>query len=125
MDKYVRVTFVIVGLLVWISLAGLFATVLGWISPNLDRPLIGAQFSVSDLLGLASGVGVAAFLWFNEKVNHLGIEVANELSNVTWPSWAETRMSTIVVVITTVVISLLLGLFDAVWGAVTKALYGL
>jgi preprotein translocase subunit SecE len=70
-------------------------------------------------------VGVTLVLWFNRQVNRLGLEIASELRNVTWPSWPETRVSTIVVIVTTVVVALILGLFDAIIGAVTSALYRL
>lgn len=125
MEKYVRIGFVVAGILVWIVMAALLATVLQWISPNLDKPLLGARFAVSDLIGMAIGIGVAAVLWFNPVVNRLGLEVGAELRNVTWPTWPETRVSTIVVVVTTVVVSLILGLFDAIWGAVTSVIYRL
>ncbi len=125
MEKYVRLSYVIVGLLVWVMLAAFLAQAIAWISPNLDKPLLGAKFAISDLLGLLTGVGVAVYLWFSDVVNKFGMEVAGELRNVTWPTWPETRVSTIVVVVTTVVVSLILGLFDAVIGALTHVIYRL
>jgi len=125
LEKYVRLSYVVVGLLAWVMLAAFLSTVLGWISPNIDKPLLGAKFAVSDLLGMATGIGVAAFLWFSVAVNKFGMEVAGELRSVTWPTWPETRVSTIVVVVTTVVVSLILGLFDAVIGALTSVIYRL
>ena len=125
MEKYVRLSYVLVGLLVWVMLAAFLAQAIAWISPNLDKPLLGAKFAISDLLGLLTGVGVAVYLWFSDVVNKFGMEVAGELRNVTWPTWPETRVSTIVVVVTTVVVSLILGLFDAVIGALTHVIYRL
>jgi len=124
-EKYVRLSYVIVGLLVWVMLAAFLAQTIAWISPNLDKPLLGAKFAISDLMGLLAGVGVAVFLWFSDVVNKFGMEVAGELRNVTWPTWPETRVSTIVVVVTTVVVSLILGLFDMVIGALTHVIYRL
>jgi len=124
-EKYVRLSFVVVGLLVWVMLAAFLATAIGWVSPNLDKPLLGAKFAISDLVGLLAGVGVAVYLWFSATVNKFGMEVASELRSVTWPTWPETRVSTIVVVVTTVVVSLILGLFDAIIGAVTSVIYRL
>ncbi len=125
MEKYVRLSYVVIGLLVWVMLAAFLSSVLGWISPNIDKPLLGAKFAISDLLGLFAGVGAAVFLWFSAEVNKFGMEVAGELRSVTWPTWPETRVSTIVVVVTTVVVSLILGLFDAVIGALTSVIYRL
>lgn len=123
MEKYVRISFVIVGLLVWVTVAAFFKFVFQTLSPNWDRFIIGAQFTVSDALGLVAGICVAAVLWFHPRVNELGLEVANELRNVTWPTWPETRLSTIVVIVTTIVVALILGLFDAIWGFLSGAIY--
>ncbi|NOZ02541.1 MAG: preprotein translocase subunit SecE [Deltaproteobacteria bacterium] len=125
MEKYVRIGFVLTGLLTWIVMSAAFSALLQLVNPNWDFLLLGAQFTASDLLGLLSGVTVAVVLWFNEKVNRLGMEVGNELRNVTWPTWPETRVSTIVVLVTTLVVSLILGMFDALWGAITSAIYKL
>ncbi len=123
MEKYVRISFVIGGLLVWVTLAALFSAAFQFVNPNWDRLLLGARFAVSDLLGLIGGMAVAVILVFHERANRLGLEVANELRNVTWPTWPETRVSTVVVVATTIVVSVILGLFDALGGLVTGAIY--
>lgn len=39
-------------------------------------------------------------------------DIINELRKVIWPSWAELRTMTFVVIVTVVVVSLLLGLID-------------
>ena len=125
MEKYVRIGFMVVGLLVWALLAPAFAALFQLVNPNLDRMLIGAQFTVSDVLAIVCGVATATILWFNDTVNQLGLEVGNELRNVTWPTWPETRVSTVVVIVTTVVVSLILALMDAVWAALSQAIYRL
>jgi preprotein translocase subunit SecE len=63
-------------------------------------------------------------LWKNEEVFALATEVTGELRKVTWPSRKETLNSTIVVIVTTIVASLLLGLFDGVWAWATRMIYG-
>lgn len=125
MEKYVRLSFVVIGILAWAIVAALLGTVMSWISPNLDKPLLGPQFAISDLLGLLAGLATTIVMWFNEPVNKLGNEVASELRNVTWPTWPETRVSTIVVVVTTLVVSLILGLFDFVIGSISSLIYRL
>ncbi len=125
MEKYVRIGFVLVGLLVWAMLAPAFGALFQWINPNLDRMILGADFTVSDVLGLLCGVVTAVLLWFNPTVNQWGLEIGNELRNVTWPTWPETRVSTIVVIVTTVVVSVILALMDAVWGALSAIVYGI
>ncbi|GMV39267.1 MAG: hypothetical protein AMXMBFR64_09830 [Myxococcales bacterium] len=123
--RYVNMAFVATGLLTWIILAELFGFVLGAISPSADRSLLGAGFSLSDLLGLAAGMATGIVLWRHPRVNELGHEIANELKKVTWPTWAETKVSTVVVVITTIIVSAILGLFDAVWSSITGFIYNI
>jgi len=69
--------------------------------------------------------GVATLIaWRNEEVFGLASEVAGELRKVSWPSRKETLQSTIVVIITTIISSAFLGVFDAVWSWVTRMIYG-
>jgi len=75
--------------------------------------------------GSALVAGVATYIcWKNEQIFALANEVTTELSKVTWPTRKETVSSTIIVIITTIVASALLGLFDATWSWVTRMIYG-
>jgi preprotein translocase subunit SecE len=125
LQRFVNIAYVLVGLLVWV----ISARFLGWffdlVWANFDRPLIGADFSRTDLMGLVVGGAAGVALKMNESVNTWALEVANELRKVTWPTWAETKLSTVVVIVTSIVVSAILGLFDAVWGVVTTWLYGI
>lgn len=123
MEKYVRISFVVAGILAWVTLAAFFASVMQFINPNWDRMIVGARFTLSDLLGLIGGAATAVALLLNERANRFGLEVVSELRAVKWPTWPETRISTLVVVAMTIVVSLILGLFDAIWGAITAAIY--
>ena len=51
--------------------------------------------------------------------------MATEVSQVTWPTRAETRAATIVVVVLTIVCSILLAIMDLFWSNVTDWLYSL
>ena len=58
--------------------------------------------------------GIATYIaWKNEEVFTLASEVTSELRKVTWPTRSETFTSTVVVIVTTIISSLLLGFFDA------------
>jgi len=78
-------------------------------------------------------IGTGAFLiagvvtlaaWRNEQIFGLAQEVTSELKKVTWPTRKETLQSTVVVIITTIVSSAFLGLFDGIWSWVTRMIYG-
>jgi len=78
---------------------------------------------IATALGALAAVGTALFLYRHERFHQLTREIAIELSKVTWPSREETRVSTVVVIVTSVVAALYLGVFDALWSALTDLLY--
>lgn len=78
----------------------------------IDRPLLGDQFTTATAISAAFSLITAFFLWRAPTVNTMCQEVVAELKKVTWPTVAETKAATIVVVITSLVVSAVLGLFD-------------
>ena len=115
-NKWVHILFASAGIL----LAWLLTKIGDWVWSYFGKP--------NDLyVGLAAVVvaGVATWVaWKNEEVFTLANEVTSELRKVTWPDRKETVSSTIVVIATTIISSLLLGFFDAVWASLTKMIYG-
>lgn len=71
------------------------------------------------ILGILTGY----LLYRHPTVRPLADEVAGELSKVTWPSRKETWQSTIVVIVTSVIAAIYLGLFDTLWSAFTDLIY--
>jgi preprotein translocase subunit SecE len=76
-----------------------------------------------------AGIGVAVIgtlvalrkeAWFR-----FSTEVVIEISQVTWPTRAETRAATVVVIVMTLICSGLLFGMDQVWSNVTDLLYGI
>jgi preprotein translocase subunit SecE len=114
--KWVHIMFAVAGLI----LAWLLAKCGDWAWSYFGKP--------NDLyIGLGSVVvaGIATYIaWKNEELFALATEVTGELRKVTWPSRKETVQSTIVVIVTTIVSSLLLGFFDGVWAWATRMIYG-
>jgi preprotein translocase subunit SecE len=78
---------------------------LGW--PN-QQVLSGIDLDLPTLLGYLLALGLAIFSWVNPSVKGRALESASELMKVTWPSWAETRVSTIAVVIASLVAAIIL-----------------
>ena len=77
----------------------------GW----FNREVIpGIDADVPSVVGYALALAAALFAWLNPRAKHLALESASELMKVTWPSWAETRVSTIAVVITSLVAAFIL-----------------
>lgn len=121
--RYVNMSFVACGLLAWMILADFSSFLLDLFGTGLNRPLIGVNFRVADLTGLVLAVGLTIYLRRHEKVSTYAMEVGNELSKVKWPNWQETKLATIVVIITTIIIAIILGGFDYIWAALTGLIY--
>ncbi len=78
----------------------------------IDRPILGEQFTVTTLLAAVVSFGTGFFTWRQPTINALAQEVVTELKKVTWPSADETRVATVVVIVTSMVVSAVLGFFD-------------
>ena len=78
------------------------------------------------LVTAISGVGAILLmvgLYKHAKTNKFVNECAGELSKVTWPTRKETQAQTVVVLIVSAIAAAILGVFDAVWSAVTDLIY--
>lgn len=121
--RYVNMSFVAIGLISWIILADTAGFMLDVFGTGWNRPLIGVNFRMADLIGLVTAILFTIWLRRHERVSTYAMEVGNELSKVKWPTWNETKLATIVVIITTIIISLILGGFDYVWSALSGLIY--
>lgn len=121
--RYVNMAFVGAGLLMWVVFSGFYGWAMSLVSASINRPLIGVNFRLADLLGLLTAIAITIYLRRHERVSTFSMEVGNELSKVTWPTWQETRLSTIVVIVVTIVIAAILGLFDSVWAFLSALVY--
>jgi len=79
--------------------------------------------TVVTAIAFASAVGVAIGLYFHPKLNQLAMEVGGELSKVTWPTRKETSAATVVVLVTSVIAAVYLGVLDFFWSAITDLIY--
>lgn len=78
-----------------------------------NRILIsGPDWDVPTVVSIALSFGLVVFCWVNQRIKGLCLESATELMKVTWPTWQETRSSTVAVLIASVVSALLLFFFD-------------
>jgi preprotein translocase subunit SecE len=68
----------------------------------------GMGWTRTGILGVLLSLAIAVFCYMNPKVRSLSLETATELMRVTWPSVAETRVSTVAVVIASLVSAVIL-----------------
>ncbi len=94
------------------------AAQLGWSDPALGG------VPVSRMLALGLSLALALAVLRIDASRRLAEEIVDELSQVSWPGREETGHATLVVVVTVVMSSLYLGLFDAVWMWVTDWFLG-
>jgi len=103
------------------------ALILFWVIQKLGIA-IWNQFTEPNTIAMTAGAAVAGLsiaygLYRNPRVNKLTTEVAGELSKVTWPSRQETYTSTVVVIVTSIVAALYLGVWDFIWSGLTDLIY--
>ena len=75
--------------------------------------------------GVVVGIAMMIWIWSRERYFNFVAEVATEVSQIIWPTKAETRAATVVVVVITLICSGILALMDAFWSRVTDWLYAL
>jgi preprotein translocase SecE subunit len=121
--RYVNMAFVATGLIAWVILAEFFGWILNLMGAGVNSQLIGHNFRMADLMGILVAAGVTIYARRDDRVSTFAMEAANELSKVTWPSWAETRLATIVTIIVTVIIAIILEGFDYLWAALSSYVY--
>ena len=123
-----RTRYVVVGILVLAAfLAISLSHALVWAWAQLawdDMPLFGRDLTLTHVLAYAIALSAAVFVMKHAPTFQLANEVVDELSKVSWPTREETGNATIVVIVTVVLCSAYLGIFDAVWLSLTNWILG-
>jgi preprotein translocase subunit SecE len=88
-----------------------------------DVSVFGDDWTLTTVIGYAVAAAAAVAAWRTPRVNAVSLQVAQELERVTWPSWRETRASTVAVIIFTFVAAAILGVFDLVWARLSSLVY--
>ena len=120
--RWVTLGFVVMAALVAITMSKALGDLAGAAGVP-DYALLGPGVTASTALAWVGSLAAAVHFFRSEKWHALGTEVVVELRKVVWPTWDETRQATVVVVITTVIIAVILYLFDAVWSGFTSWIY--
>jgi len=121
-QKYVWVAYMLLALVVWTTLSKLLGGI-AYFSGISDPAILGSQFTASTLVALVIAVGGLAYAVKNPRAYEFSNDVVNELKKVTWPERRELQRSTVVVIITTLIIAFMLGLFDFAWAEITGLIY--
>ncbi|OJT26474.1 preprotein translocase subunit SecE [Archangium sp. Cb G35] len=110
--RLVVIFFLIAGLIFALFLEHVCGLI--WARASWNDPVIldGLDWRVSTLVGYLLAAGLVVGAYVHPKTHSLSIEVASELMKVTWPSWAETKASTVAVIVASVVAAVLLFCID-------------
>ncbi|MCC7380600.1 MAG: preprotein translocase subunit SecE [Deltaproteobacteria bacterium] len=121
-QRYVVFTFLALGILAWATFARLFSAIF-FAAGVTDTVILGSNFTLSTLIGMITGVVGAWVAYRRPQVYEFTSEVVAELKKVTWPSKKETQTATVVVIITSVVMAFIMGVFDQIWAEATGIIY--
>ena len=109
LQRWVVLSFIVTAILVGMTVQS--ASISGFAQFAIPDSRVG-PITLSTVLALVSGGGTLLALMRNQRVVEFSIEVVAELAKVTWPNKDETIHASTTVVVTTVLIATLLGIYD-------------
>jgi preprotein translocase SecE subunit len=122
-QKYVDGLFAAAAFLVWlVSSHYLVQAIVSW---GLQRKLGDATRPIQIVIPLLLALGCFLILRRNQQVHAFATDAVAELSRVSWPSPKETRVGTVVVIITVLLAGAILGVVDLGFIAFVKTLINL
>lgn len=110
-------------LLAWAVFAKTFGLLFGVLGMR-NAHLLGKDFTTTTLLGAGAAVALLFWAWRSVQVRPVINEVADELSKVTWPTWDETKNNSKMTVVVTMLVAMILWVFDQVFGNLTSLILG-
>ncbi len=120
-SRFVHLIYVSIGLLSFIIIDKALAWL--WTLDALPQyALVGNAITLSTAIAAALTVGLVGYLYRRKDFFSLLSEVVIELKKVTWPSWDETKRSTVIVIVFTLLLSLYLAGSDQIWRFLTDML---
>ncbi len=120
--RYVAIFYVLAAIALGKFLEKIFSLAFSYARFN-DATVLVEGWNVSTVAGFAVATLVAVVVWRIPKTQAVSLEIALELKRVTWPSLRETRAATVAVVVASLIASVILGVFDFVWGRLSALVY--
>lgn len=120
-SRFVHLIYVSIGLLSFIIIDKALAWL--WTLDALPQySLVGNAITLSTAVAAVLTGGLVWYLYRRNDFRSLLSEVVIELKKVTWPSWDETKRSTVIVIVFTLLLSLFLAGSDQIWRFLTDML---
>lgn len=118
-SKWVNLIFASVAVLAFV----VFDKALSLLFENVDAlnnaPLMGRYITTTSVIALVLSVIFTFWLYRKPDTFAYLSEVIVELRKVTWPSMDETKRSTVIVIVFTILLSAYLAVFDQIWKYLT------
>jgi len=112
--RLVVIFYLVFGIVLALFLENMLALVFARIGVADADVVEGLGWKVSTLFGVVLSAASLVAAWMNPRGNQLSLEVAAELMKVTWPSWDETRVATVAVIVASAVAAVVLFGIDTV-----------
>lgn len=106
--RLVVISYLIFGVVVALFLGNILELLFVQFGVANKKVIDGLDFTWAFVLGAGAAAALGAWSWSNARVHGLSNEVATELMRVTWPSFDETRVSTLAVIIASLVAAFVL-----------------
>ena len=119
--RYVAIFYVLAAIAAGKFLEKVFALAFSYARFNDAVVLEG--WNTSTFVGFAVAAVIAVVVWRIPRTQTVSLEIALELKRVTWPNLRETRAATIAVVVASFIASIILGVFDFIWGRLSALVY--
>jgi preprotein translocase subunit SecE len=120
-ERWVQFGFIAIGITIIFLLTNTLAGIVDLVSTKFDLAAVNPNFITA--AGVILGFVATVYLYRKDSVRGFAREVATELSKVKWPDREETWSNTVVVIITSIVASIILFIFDSTWSWVTDLIY--
>jgi preprotein translocase subunit SecE len=120
--RYVAIFYVLAAIALGKFLETVFSLAFSYARFN-DATVLVEGWNLSTVLGFVVAAVVAVVVWRIPKTQTVSLEIALELKRVTWPSMRETRAATVAVVVASFIASIILGIFDFIWGRLSALVY--
>jgi preprotein translocase subunit SecE len=112
--RLVVIFYLLAGIVLALFLERVFGLL--WARFGFSDPILieGLDWKVSTLVGYLLALAAAVAAYMHPRTHTLSLDVAGELMKVTWPTWSETRASTMAVVVASLVAAVLLFFIDTI-----------
>ncbi|AWV91116.1 preprotein translocase subunit SecE [Bradymonas sediminis] len=94
-----------------------------WLWESVDAlrqvSIVGDAITLSTLIAIGLTVALVLYLYKRVDIRRYFSEVIIELQKVTWPNWSQTKRSTVITIVFTVVLSVFLWGSDQLWSKLT------